>query len=99
MIKRDKLSNVESFLHWSILEAFLQERLFNYLNCAFWALSFTCSANKAFFYLNWNGFTVFDFINAYRASVYAGFAASAFLVNNDFYHFDIPLLSFLNPDL
>jgi hypothetical protein len=70
----------------------LDGRLFNYLNCAFWALCLPCSADKAFFNLGWKGFTVFHFVNHYRASVYACLATSAFLVNNDFYHFDIPLL-------
>ena len=61
--------------------------LFDYLNCTLRTLSFTCSANQAFAYLAWGRFAVFNFVNAYRASVDTSFASGAFRIDNNFYHF------------
>ena len=61
--------------------------LLDYLNCTFRTLGFACSADKAFVNVNWDGFSVFDLVDAYWASVCAGFASSAFIViNYYFYH-------------
>lgn len=62
--------------------------LLDYLNGACGALCFTCSANEAFIYFGWDGFAVFDFVDAYWAGVNAGFASSALVfINHYFYHF------------
>jgi hypothetical protein len=61
--------------------------LLDYLNCTFRTLSFACSADKAFVNVDRNGFAVFDFVDAYWASVCAGFASGAlFIINHYFYH-------------
>ena len=50
-------------------------------------MGFACSADKAFVNVNWDGFAVFNFVNAYWASVCAGFASVAFvIVDYYFYH-------------
>ena len=62
--------------------------LLDYLNCACRTLCFTCSANEALIYFGWDGFAVFDFVDAYWAGVNTGFASSAlFFINHYFYHF------------
>jgi hypothetical protein len=60
---------------------------FDYLDGTVWTLSFTSSANQALVYFDGEGFAVLDFVNAYGAGVYAGFAPVAlFAINYDFYH-------------
>ncbi len=66
--------------------------LFDYLNCTLRTLGFTSSADQTFTDFGRLGFTRFDFVDAYRASVYASFASGAFGVNNYFYHFCLPLI-------
>jgi hypothetical protein len=51
------------------------------------ALGFTSTTNKTLVNLDGCRFAVFHLVNAYWASVYAGFASVAFIVNYDFYHF------------
>lgn len=65
--------------------------LFDYLNGTFRALCFTCSANQTFTYFGWYRFAVFDLVYADRASVDTSFASSAFRIDNNFYHFVLPL--------
>jgi hypothetical protein len=61
--------------------------LLDYLNCAFRALCFACSAYKTLVDVYWDGFAVFDFVDAYGASVCAGFASGAsIIVYYYFYH-------------
>ena len=74
--------------------------LLDYLDCACGALSFACSADKAFLNLGRTGLAVFYLVSAYWAGVYAGFAASAFLdVNNYFYHITTSFVSFYWRDM
>ena len=57
------------------------------MDCAFGTLGFACSADKALVNVNWDGFAVFDFVDAYWASVCAGFASGAsVIVYYYFYH-------------
>ena len=67
-------------------------RLLDYLDCAFRALCFACSADKALINVNWNGFAVFDLVDAYWTSVCAGFASGA-LVVIDYYFYHVLYLS------
>jgi len=64
------------------------ERLLDYLNCTFWALSFTGSTNQAFFNFYWDRLFIFHLENLYRTSLYACAASSAFIIiNYDLHHF------------
>jgi hypothetical protein len=68
-------------------ESELLIRLLDHLDCAFWALCFACSADKALVNVGWDGFAVFDFVDANWASVCAGFASGALvIINYYFYH-------------
>ena len=58
----------------------------DYLNCTFRTLGFTCSADKTLVNINWNRFAVFDLIDAYWTSVYAGFASVAPIIINYYLH-------------
>jgi hypothetical protein len=50
-------------------------------------LGFACSADKAFVDEDWDGFSVFYFVDADGTSVYAGFASGAsVIIDYDFYH-------------
>jgi hypothetical protein len=61
--------------------------LLDYLNCTFRTLGFACSADQALFNFGWHRLALFDFIDADRASVYAGFASGALaVINYYFYH-------------
>jgi hypothetical protein len=54
--------------------------LLNYLNGTSWALGFACSADQAIIYFDWDRFAVLHFVDAYRATVYAGFASGTSIV-------------------
>jgi hypothetical protein len=52
-----------------------EQTLLNYLNGAGWTLDFASSTDQAIIYLDWDRFAVLHFVDAYWASVYAGFAS------------------------
>lgn len=61
--------------------------LLNDLDCAFGALDFACSADKAFVSFHRHRFLVFDLVDSHWTSVNARATTSAFLViNNDLDH-------------
>ena len=61
--------------------------LFDYLNCAVWALNLACSADEALTEVYNLAFAVDDFKDAYRAYVFACSTAVTFVVVDfDFNH-------------
>jgi hypothetical protein len=71
----------------TVYEGWVVESLFDDLDGARWTLAFASSADQAFFNLDWRRFAAFDFVDAYWARVYAGFASVAFFgIHNNLYH-------------
>jgi len=67
-----------------------EQTLLNYLNGAGWTLDFASSTDQAIIYLDWDRFAVLHFVDAYWASVYAGFASgTSIVVDNYFNHFPL----------
>jgi len=86
--ERNKLSNTFEIKHaCNGINREINFLLLDYLNCAFRTLGFACPANKTLVNINWDGFAVFDLIDAYWTSVYAGFASVApIIIDYYFYH-------------
>ena len=68
-------------------ESFWIIGLLDYLNCTFGALCLTGSADQAFAWFARDWLAVFNLVDADWASVDTSFAASAFRIDNNLYHF------------